>query len=1311
MKRFMRLSLARRAMVLTMLVALLAVPLAALADNLITDGDGLAPVVDTQSLNLGNVCTGTTVTKTVLHAIDGSGHTGVGTNVFANGAVVAVSITSVSGTGLSASGGGNITLPPDWVSQKNPTSSAVSSSITFVAGNTPRNFSGTVNYAASGLGGKNGDEIITRADSLNVTATVVSCDTTPPTLHLPANMTVEATSASGATVTFTATADDANPAHPAVTCTPASGSTFGFGTTTVNCSATDAAGNTANGSFTVTVQDTTPPAVTTPSNITAEAVDASGAVVTYSGQSAVDVVDGPLAATCTPASGSTFPLGANTVTCSATDSHGNTGTSTFTINVQDSTAPVLSLPGDITAEATGPTGAVVTFETSASDVVDGNVAVSCNWNSGDTFALGTTTVTCSATDSNHNTSSGSFDVIVQDTTPPALSLPDGFSVEATGPSGAVATFLASASDVVDGDVPVTCAPASGSTFALGLTTVNCSATDAAGNTGAGSFNVTVVDTTPPALTLPADQQLEATGPDGAAATFAATATDLVDGPLAVTCDADSGDTFPLGTTTISCSVSDAAGNTATGSFVIIVKDTTAPTITFVSRTPANSYGWNNDDVTLNWSCSDIVGVVASSVSQTVATEGADQSATGTCEDTSGNTASDTQTGINIDKTAPSVAATRTPAANAFGWNNVDVTVSFSGTDDRSGIDFCTADQVFGEGANQSASGTCTDKAGNVSASAAISNINVDKTAPTIFGAPDRAANANGWYNADVTVTFTCDDTLSGVDACTAPVVLAEGAAQSVDGTVADKAGNTASTTVAGINIDKTAPVLNAALDKTPDVSGWFNAATGAPTVSFTCSDALSGLAGVCPADHLFGEGADQAYSQTIYDLAGNSATAGVSGVDVDTVAPTIFGAPDRAANANGWYNADVTVTFTCDDTLSGVDACTAPVVLAEGAAQSVDGTVADKAGNTASTTVAGINIDKTAPVLNAALDKTPDVSGWFNAATGAPTVSFTCSDALSGLAGVCPADHLFGEGADQAYSQTIYDLAGNSATAGVSGVDVDTVAPTISASLSPVRPASGWWNIASGAPTVTYTCSDGTSGIASCPGAYIFGEGANQSHSGTAVDQAGNSASTGVSDVDVDLTAPTLSWIGGPADGGIYYFDFVPAAPTCAAADALSGPNGCAVVGWGDAIGSHTMTATAHDVAGNAYQEQRTYTVKSWALSGFFAPVDMGNVWNTAKNGSTVPLKFRIFAGPTELTDVSAVKSLAYKQIACTTLPGAPEEPVETLAATGGTVLRYDTTAQQFIFNWKTPTTAGKCYQVTMTAQDGSRLDAFFKLK
>ncbi|MHB8651344.1 MAG: HYR domain-containing protein, partial [Gaiellaceae bacterium] len=166
----------------------------------------------------------------------------------------------------------------------------------------------------------------------------------------------------------------------------------------------------------------------------------------------------------------------------------------------DTTPPALSLPSAITAEATGPSGAVVSYSASASDLVDGPVTPVCSPASGSTFPLGTTTVTCTATDAAGNHSSGTFSVTVQDTTPPALSLPSAITAEATGPSGAVVSYSASASDLVDGPVTPVCSPASGSTFPLGTTTVTCTATDAAGNHSSGTFSVLVQDTTPPAVT-------------------------------------------------------------------------------------------------------------------------------------------------------------------------------------------------------------------------------------------------------------------------------------------------------------------------------------------------------------------------------------------------------------------------------------------------------------------------------------------------------------------------------------------------------------------------------------------------------------------------------------------------------------------------------------------------------------------------------------------------------------------------------------------------------------------------------------------
>jgi hypothetical protein len=78
-------------------------------------------------------------------------------------------------------------------------------------------------------------------------------DTTPPTITTPGEVTGNATSPSGATVTYEVTASDNTDANPTVVCDPRSGSTFAIGDTLVRCAATDPAGNIASASFTVHV--------------------------------------------------------------------------------------------------------------------------------------------------------------------------------------------------------------------------------------------------------------------------------------------------------------------------------------------------------------------------------------------------------------------------------------------------------------------------------------------------------------------------------------------------------------------------------------------------------------------------------------------------------------------------------------------------------------------------------------------------------------------------------------------------------------------------------------------------------------------------------------------------------------------------------------------------------------------------------------------------------------------------------------------------------------------------------------------------
>lgn len=145
--------------------------------------------------------------------------------------------------------------------------------------------------------------------------------------------------------------------------------------------------------------------------------------------------------------------------------------------------------------------------------------------------------------------------------------------------------------------------------------------------------------------------------------------------------------YGIGSQTASCSYTDGGGITRNASATYSIVDTGNPTITFVSRTTANVNGWNNTDVTVNWSCSDSgSGVLSATETKIVSTEGSNQSATGTCTDHAGNTATDTRTGINIDKTAPSVAYTSaSPSPNTAGWNNTDVVATFTATDTLSGF--------------------------------------------------------------------------------------------------------------------------------------------------------------------------------------------------------------------------------------------------------------------------------------------------------------------------------------------------------------------------------------------------------------------------------------------------------------------------------------------------------------------------------------------------------------------------------------------------------------------------------------------------
>jgi hypothetical protein len=679
-----------------------------------------------------------------------------------------------------------------------------------------------------------------------------STDTTPPVVTVPGNMTREATGPGGAPVTYSgATAADDVDGSLTPLCSPASGATFPLGATTVTCSATDSAGNTGSNSFTVTVQDTTAPALSLPSSITEEATGSGGATVNFSA-SATDAVSGSVAPDCAPASGSLFGFGSTTVTCTATDAAGNTSTpGTFTVTVQDTAAPVLDLPADITEEATGSGGATVSFSASATDVVDGAITPVCTVGSdtvasGDTFPLGTTTVSCTATDSEGNIGTGSFDITVEDTTAPVLDLPADITEEATAANGAAVTYTATATDTVDGAITPVCTVgpdtvASGDTFPLGTTTVSCTATDAAGNIGTGSFDITVEDTTAPVLDLPADITEEATAANGAAVTYTATATDTVDGAITPVCTVGpdtvaSGDTFPLGTTTVSCTATDAAGNIGTGSFDITVEDTTAPVLDLPSSVSQEASDADGAVVTYTATAEDLVDgaltpvcTPASGSLFPITTPLTVNTVTCTATDAAGNEATGTFNVTVGDTTAPVLAVPEDATREATGENGVMIIYVAIAEDAIDGpvAPDCTpaSGSTFPLG-DTTVTCTATDSAGNTSAPDSFVVSVVDTTAPVLdlpdtviekiigaapaaessIGAVTAAFGAAAPAGAEVSFTASATDLVDGAitPVCTpaSGTMFAVGDT-TVTCTATDTAGNTAtgSFTVSVIVVD------------------------------------------------------------------------------------------------------------------------------------------------------------------------------------------------------------------------------------------------------------------------------------------------------------------------------------------------------------------------------------------------------------------------------------------------------------------------------------------------------------------------------
>ena len=412
----------------------------------------------------------------------------------------------------------------------------------------------------------------TAKDSSGNTVTAVQKitvqDTTNPYFDAPEsyNVFAEATGIFTSVEINTVTVHDI--ADPDVTVTNDAPDSFPTGATFVTWTARDSSGNTAQYNQVVVVSDRTSPTITAPDDVTIEA-DGLLTMIQLGVATATDLVD--TAPRITSDAPTSFPIGVTIITYTAADDAGNSAIDTQKVTVRDTTEPLLILPLDVTAEATG---VLTMLDIGTARVTDNVDSITATNDAPDSFQVGETRVTWTAKDNADNEVTAVQTVIIRDTTKPAITVPDSIIAEATDRLTPVDIGSATASDIADSDVTIT--NNSPGSFPLGSTVIEWTATDDSDNVTNDTQTVRIQDTTKPVFTsFPEDITVTFLN-RGTVEFETPTATDIF--PVTILCDYDSGDSFSVGSTLVTCMTTDANDNSARDSFSVIVMPPIVPPV-------------------------------------------------------------------------------------------------------------------------------------------------------------------------------------------------------------------------------------------------------------------------------------------------------------------------------------------------------------------------------------------------------------------------------------------------------------------------------------------------------------------------------------------------------------------------------------------------------------------------------------------------------------------------------------------------------------------------------------------------------------
>ncbi|XP_033099723.1 uncharacterized protein LOC117103263, partial [Anneissia japonica] len=389
-----------------------------------------------------------------------------------------------------------------------------------------------------------------------------------------------------------------------------SNTTFSIGFYPVTYTVSDQSGNSATCSFLITIEDTTPPEITNcPSNITKSTDPGENfAIVDWNEPTVTDNAGTPIVtSTFNPMDSFQFLYGGQVpVIYQAFDLSGNTDSCLFYVTIMDNEDPVIaSCPANqsLAASATAPTQFATWDNVDATDnvMIISQIASPL---SGSTFDIGVTEVEISVSDFSFNTATCSFYVEVYDDTDPVyMSCPGplSFSTDLGSPTATATWSSLVVTDNV-GVVMPTNSHDSGVQLMPGVTTIYNNATDEAGNTAECIFEVTVTDDEDPEFAMcpnPFTRIASSTSTMTTVTWDISNATDNV-GVIMDSSTHSSGDEFEVGTYVISYEASDAAGNTATCEFTLVIQDASAPTFENCSESMTLETGAGVDGTNVSW---------------------------------------------------------------------------------------------------------------------------------------------------------------------------------------------------------------------------------------------------------------------------------------------------------------------------------------------------------------------------------------------------------------------------------------------------------------------------------------------------------------------------------------------------------------------------------------------------------------------------------------------------------------------------------------------------------------------------------------